>query len=114
MSFTAEVVSVRHLSSSFQSGQAAATARSRKITLAGPSQDQQADSDYPVDTVNVNLKVSKGQEIAINTASNTAEYCSDGTPGQLLFSPLLVPGHGLQNSSGVDDCLMLVQAVMHH
>jgi hypothetical protein len=32
----------------------------------------------------------------------------------LLFSPLLVPGHGFQNSSGVDDCLMLVQAVMHH
>jgi hypothetical protein len=38
---------------------------------------------YPVVTVKVSLKVKKGQEIAIDTDSNTAEYCSDGTPGQL-------------------------------
>ena len=44
---------------------------------------------YPVVTVKVSLKVKKGQEIAIDTASNTAEYCSDGTPGQLLYDPVL-------------------------
>jgi hypothetical protein len=114
MTFTAEVVNVRNLSSDLQSGQAQATAHSREITLAGPTQDQMDNGIYPVDTVLVHMKVKKGQEIAINTASNTAEYCSNGTPGQLLFDPILIPGAGFSNSAGVDDCLMLVQAVVKH
>lgn len=40
-------------------------------------------SIYPVEKFSVSIKVKKGQELAIDTASNTAEYCSDGTPGQL-------------------------------
>ncbi len=54
----------------------------------------------------------KGQEIAIDTNRNTAEYCSDGTPGQLLFGPVL--GSQFRSSGSVDDCLMLVQAVVKH
>jgi hypothetical protein len=112
MTFTAQVVTVRHLSSNEHTGQAKATASSRQITLAGPTQDQMDNSDYPVETVNVKLKVKKGQDIAITTASNTAEYCSDGTPGQLLFDPTLTVGQPFASSAGVDDCLMLVQAVV--
>jgi hypothetical protein len=113
MTFTAEVVNVRHLSSDFRTGQAQATQRSRQITIPGPTQDQADNSDYPTVTVNVHMTVKKGQELAINTASNTAEYCSDGTPGQLLFQPVLAPNHPFQTSAGVDDCLMLIQAVIH-
>jgi hypothetical protein len=114
MTFTAQVVTVRNLSSNERTGQAKATASSRQITLAGPTQDQMDNSDYPVDTVNVKLKVKKGQEIAITTASNTAEYCSDGTPGQLLFDPTLTVGQPFATNAGVDDCLMLVQAIVKH
>jgi hypothetical protein len=114
MTFTFQVVKVRDLSSSFGSGQAEAVQRSRKITLQGPTQDQMADSDYPVDRVPVHLNVRKGQYLAIDTSSNQAEYCSDGTPGQLLFDPNLSPSEGFQPSAGVDDCLMLVQAVVQH
>jgi hypothetical protein len=114
MTFTAEVVNVRKLSSNLHSGQAQAAAHSRRIKLAGPTQDQMDNSDYPVDTVLVKMKVKKGQEIAINTTSNTAEYCSDGTPGQLLFDPILIPGAGFSHSRGVDDCLMLVRAIVKH
>jgi hypothetical protein len=113
MTFTFEVVKT-NIASDFQSGRAEAVQRSRQITVPGPTQDQMANEDYPTVTVPVHLTVKKGQELAINTASNTADYCSDGTPGQLLFSPLLAPGHGFENSSGVDDCLMLLQAVIHH
>jgi hypothetical protein len=112
MTFTAKVVTVRHVSSDFKSGQAKVTARSRLITVPGPTQDQIADSTYPIEKFKVSLKVKKGQEIAIDTTSNTAEYCSDGTPGQLLFDPILALGHGFENSSGVDGCLMLIQAVV--
>ena len=115
LTFVPEVVSVRHVASDFQSGQAKATARGHQVSLPGPTQDQQSNSIYPVVKVSVKLKVKKGQEIAINTASNTAEYCSDGTPGQLLFDPVLAPGSSaFQTSQGVDGCLMLVQAKIKH
>jgi hypothetical protein len=58
------------------------------------------------------MAVRKGQELAVNTTSNTAEYCSDGTPGQLLFDPVL--GATFSSSAGVDGCLMLVQAVVRY
>jgi hypothetical protein len=112
MTFTAKVVTVRRLAADFKSGQAKVTARSRLITVPGPTQSQMDDSIYPVEKFKVSLKVKKGQEIAIDTTSNTAEYCSDGTPGQLLFDPILGLGHGFRNSAGVDGCLMLIQAVV--
>jgi hypothetical protein len=88
-------------------------AQSRDHRL-GPTQDQLDNSVYPVVTVKVSLKVKRGQEIAIDTDSNTAEYCSDGTPGQLLFDPVLSIGQSFRNSNGVDGCLMLVQAEVKH
>jgi hypothetical protein len=114
LTFTAEIVTVRKLSSSLESGQAKATAKSRKITLAGPTPQQQADQNFPIDRVHVHLKVKKGQELAINTTSNTAEICSDSTPGQLLFDPTLKQGAGFHDSAGVDACEMLIQAVVSH
>lgn len=114
MTFTAKVVNVRRVAGNHQSGQAQAVVHSRLINVPGPTQDQIDNGVYPVEKFNVNLKVKRGQEIAIDTASNTAEYCSDGTPGQLLFDPVLSIGHSFRNSNGVDDCLMLVQALVKH
>lgn len=93
------VVAVRKLSSDHKSGQA-------KTIVKGPKLNPVGTGD--IETFPVNLKVKKGQELAVDTTSNTAEYCSDGTPGQLLFDPVL--GKSFRNSDGVDGCLMLVQA----
>jgi hypothetical protein len=82
--------------------------------VPGPTQDQMDNGDHPIVKVSVHLKVQKGQELAIDTTSNTAEYRSDGTPGQLLFDPILRVGHGFHASHGVDDCMMLIQAVVKH
>jgi len=114
MTFTPKVVSTRNLSSNHHSGQSKATDVARKITLPGPTQSQMDNGIYPVVKVNVSLRVRKNQEIAIDTASNTAEYCADGTPGQLLFDPVLGAGQGFSNSDSYDGCLMLVQAVVKH
>ena len=115
LTFVPQVVSVRGLSSDFKTGRARATAQGRQISLPGPTQDQMSNSDYPIVTVKVKMKVKKGQELAINTASNTAEYCSDGTPGQLLFDPVLAKGaSAFSTNDGVDGCLMLVQAKIKH
>ena len=115
LTFVPEVVSVRGLSSDFKTARARATATGRQISLPGPTDDQASNGVYPIVTVPVKMKVKKGQELAINTASNTAEYCSDGTPGQLLFDPALAKGSStFRTNDGVDGCLMLVQAKIRH
>lgn len=114
MSFRIKVVRVRGLSPDFTTGQAKALVQSRMLSAQGPSQDQLDNGVYPVETFHVHLHVNKGNEIAVETSSNTAEYCSDGTPGQLLFDPSLSIGQPFQTSAAVDDCLMLVQAVVSH
>lgn len=114
MTLRVKVVQVRRMSADLTSGQAKALAQSRLISVQGPSQNDLDNGIYPVETFHVHLHVNRGNEIAIDTSSNQAEYCSDGTPGQLLFDPTLSVGGPFETSGAVDDCLMLVQAVITH
>jgi hypothetical protein len=106
-----KVVQVRNVSSNHKHGQAKAIAKSRTIQVQGKTD---SDGNSLIESFNVSLKVQKGDEIAVDTTSNTAEYCADGTPGQLLFDPILAIGHGFRSAGGVDGCLMLVQAEVKH
>ena len=113
MNFRFKLMQVRHLSSNHKSGQAKVVAVSRRLHANGPSAN--GDGSSPVETFNVHIKVQKGDYVGIDTNNNTAEYCSDGTPGQLtFFNPDLALGDGFQSSQGVDGCLLLVQAVYNH
>jgi len=108
---TFHLVRVRNLSSDETQGQAKVVATSRTLQVQGPSSTDLDNGNYPVESFHVHLKVHKGDEVAVDTTNNTAEYCSDGTPGQLTFNPPLQAGAGFRASTGVDDCLLLVQAV---
>jgi hypothetical protein len=111
---TFRLVRVRHLSADETSGRAHSVATGPQVQVNGPSADQLDNGVYPVERFPAHLKVHKGDEIAIDSTNNTAEYCSDGTPGQLTFDPILTHGMGFHPSTGVDDCLLLVQAVIRH
>ncbi len=112
MTFRFKLMQVRHLSSDHKRGQAKVVAVSRKLHATGASN---SDGSSRVETFNVHIKVHRGDYVGIDTNNNTAEYCSDGTPGQLtFFNPDLNLGDGFQQSQGVDDCLLLVQAVYNH
>jgi hypothetical protein len=105
MTMRIKLVKVRHVSSDHKSGQAKTIVKGPKLKPVGTG----AVEKFPV-----HLTVKKGEELAIDTTSNTAEYCSDGTPGQLLFDPVLKIGQDFRSSNGVDGCLMLVQAVVKY
>jgi hypothetical protein len=111
---TFRVVSVRHLGANHKSGQAKAANKSQTVSVHGPTQDQAENGIYPVEAFKVKLKVKKGQMIAVDTKSNTAEYCADGTPGQLLFSPNLKVGQNFRSAGGYDGCLALIRAVVKY
>jgi hypothetical protein len=108
------LVKVRNLSADHRTGQAKVVATSRTIQVQGPSTTDQDNGVYPTETFNVHLKVHQGDEVAIDTDNNTTEYCSNGTPGQLTFTPPLQAGAGFSANTGVHDCLLLVQAIEKH
>lgn len=114
MTATFRIVAVRNASADHRSAQAKTIVVGPTVQVMGPTQDQIDAGISPIETFKVNLKVKKGQAIAIDTTSNTAEYCADGTPGQLLFSPRLKLGQPFRTNDGVDGCLMLIQAVLRH
>jgi hypothetical protein len=115
MTLKFKVVKVRNVSANHRSGQAKVVAVSRTLHFNGPTQSQLDNGISPIESANVHIAVQKGQEVAIDTNNNQAEYCSDGTPGQLtFFNPLLSLGSGFRSAQGVDDCLLLVQAVVKH
>jgi hypothetical protein len=106
-----ELVKVRHLAPDFSSGRAQAVAISRVLSVRGPTTDQAYNGIYPTESFKVHLAVRKGEELAVLTARNRAEYCASGTPGQLTFyDPFLSPGQHFRASQGVDECLLLVRA----
>jgi hypothetical protein len=115
MTMRFQLVRVRHLSADEQHGQAKVIVTGPKLHVPGPNQTQLNDGVYPVQSFRVSIPVQKGEELAITTSNNQAEYCSDGTPGQLtFFNPALSFGAPFRTNSGVDDCLLLVQAVIRH
>lgn len=63
-----------------------------------------------VETFKANLKVKKGDYLAIDSAATAALYCSSGGPNQMIFSPTLGPA--FRASTQTDGCELLVQAVM--
>jgi hypothetical protein len=114
MTMVVKVVNVRNVSSNFKHVQAQAVEKSQTIHVPGPTTNELEDSEIPVETFFVELKVKKGQELAIDTKSNTAEYCSDSTPGQTLFDSVLQIGKPFRSNQGVDGCLMLVRAIVEN
>jgi hypothetical protein len=63
-----------------------------------------------VETFPANLKVRKGDYLALDSTASSTLYCSGGGANQMIFSPTL--GRGWQASTQTDGCELLVQAVM--
>lgn len=100
-----KVVRLRRVAADHKSGQAKTIATSRWLTVRGPASE---DADPAVESFTVNLPVRKGDSVAIDAKENPVEYCSDGTPGQLVFRP--VTGRTFRDSTSYVGCLLLVQA----
>jgi hypothetical protein len=115
MTMRFQLVRVRNLSSNEKHGQAKLISQTKVLHVPGPTATQMNDGVIPVQTLPAHIPVQKGEELAITTKNNQADYCSDGTPGQLtFFNPALALGVGFRNNNGVDGCLLLVQAVVRH
>jgi hypothetical protein len=112
MTFRPKVASVKNVSANHKTLKAKITAAGPVLHVKGPSEQQLEDNVYPVETFKVNIKVKKGQELAMDTTRNTAGYCADGSPYQTVFGPVLKLGKGFRTNNTTDDCQMLVRAIV--
>ena len=107
-SFRVVVVRLRNVSANHKHGQAKLVARSRVLRAKGPGPDAVT---VPVESFTLSMRVHRGDSIGIETRRNVFEYCTDGTPGQLTFAPVL-SGTAFRSANGLDTCLLTVQGVI--
>jgi hypothetical protein len=92
-----------------------------KVVRNGPridyhGQTYTADGDdpetYDVESFKVNVKVKKGEFLAIKSTSTSMLRCSSGGPNQLLFQPPLALGSPFRAADDTDGCWLLLEAVI--
>ena len=90
-----------------------------KLVRNGPAinyQGQQQsnwDSDvYNLESFKVNVKVSKGDSLAIRAKQTSMLRCSSGGPNILFFQPSLSLGNPFKTATANDGCWLLLEAVM--
>jgi len=72
-------------------------------------EDDPAES-YNVEKFKVNVKVKKGQYLAIESTETSTMRCSSGGPNQLIFSGPLQLGSPFRSADETDGCWLLIEA----
>ena len=88
-------------------GRARVVSRGRLVRLRGRGL-----SARPVESFRANMRVRRGDYLALEGSSFTAIRCQGGDTEQLVFTPALEPFAGFESSEYFDDCTPLVQATV--
>jgi hypothetical protein len=104
-----ELVRLKNLSSNNGSAQGKARTKSKVFQIQGHG----FDATNQIETFKVNMKVKKGDYVAILSSKTAALRCTSGSNRQLLFFPPLQPGDPFQSSDVAGNCTLMVQAVGH-
>jgi len=82
------------------------------IDYEGQPQIEEDPETYRVESFRVNLKVGKGERLAIRSKATSTLRCSSGGPNQLIFQPPLSLGNPFTTASDTDGCWLLLEAVI--
>jgi len=90
-------------------GQGGGTGPTVQVAGNGFRDPEQGEGD-PVESFKAHLKVRKGDYLAIDSATNSTQYCTSGGAKQMIFTPKL--GKRFRQTTKTGGCDLLVQAVM--
>jgi hypothetical protein len=86
-----------------------------KVVRRGPKLrydgQQGGGQSYDIETFNVNIRVKKGQYLAVESRRTSFLRCSSGGTNQLLFQPALQLNDPFASATGTDGCWLLLEAV---
>lgn len=83
-----------------------------KISYQGQSDANWDSDDYSVESFKVNVRVKKGQQIALRGNTTSMVRCSSGGDNTLIYQPPLLKGAGFSSASDTDGCWLLMEAVI--
>jgi hypothetical protein len=84
-----------------------------RISYQGQQLTEDADTDtYTIESFKVNVKVKRGEYLAIKSTSTSMLRCSSGGPNQLIFQPPLALGSPFRSADDTDGCWLLLEAAM--
>jgi hypothetical protein len=102
------VVKLKDFDTSTYTAKGKATAKGPRINYVSSV----LENSYKVQSFAVDMKVTKGEYLAIKSKRTSILRCNSGGGKQLLFQPPLALGNPFDASDGRDECVLLIEAVM--
>lgn len=84
----------------------------QRIEYRGQMESAEEEGDYNVESFPVDMKIKKGEQLALRGSITSMIRCSSGGPNTLLYTPPLFLGGYFTPASDTDGCWLLVEAAI--
>src|SRR4051794_2848142 len=84
----------------------------QRISYRGQSESAEEEGDYNVEAFPVDMKIKKGEQLALRGSITSMIRCSSGGPNTLIYTPPLFLGGYFTPASNTDGCWLLMEAVI--
>lgn len=84
----------------------------QRISYRGQTESAYEEGDYDVEAFPVEMKIKKGEQLAIRGSITSMVRCSSGGPNTLLYTPPLYLGGYFTPATDTDGCWLLMEAVI--
>lgn len=82
-----------------------------KLYYQGQSEANWESGSYRVETFKVDMRINKGEQLAMHSGNNSAIRCSSGGNNTLLYPLTYYPKHPFNEAEGSDGCWLLLEAI---
>jgi hypothetical protein len=110
-SFKLQIAKVKR-STQFTTNEAKVVYTGPKLSYQGQTEANFEDSNYRVESFDVNVPVQKGQQLALRGNITSMIRCSSGGRNTLIYTPPLLSGGPFAPASSTDGCWILMEAVI--
>ncbi|HWA54847.1 MAG TPA: hypothetical protein VG816_11795 [Solirubrobacterales bacterium] len=84
----------------------------QRIEYRGQMESAEEEGDYNVESFPVDMKIKKGEQLAIRGSITSMIRCSSGGPNTLIYNPPLFLGGYFTPASDTDGCWLLMEALI--
>lgn len=84
----------------------------QRISYRGQNEAAEEEGDYNVESFKVDMKIKKGEQLALRGSITSMIRCSSGGPNTLIYTPPLFLGGRFTPASNTDGCWLLMEAVI--
>jgi len=84
----------------------------QRISYRGQVESAEEEGDYRVESFDVNMKIKKGEQLALRGSTTSMIRCSSGGDNTLIYTPPLFLGGYFTPASDTDGCWLLMEAVI--